>query len=1726
MRVQFYPEVMVQVIMCDFNLEWSHKTKDLSDVDIPDYLQRMRQRGFTNLTNAPLLCVRLLKQDETCHLCFLTIHHAVLDAWSIDMVLVEVQQVYHGLKLCTAPVPYGRYLEHTMKISPAQSQSFWETYLQGVEPTPDLPLPKSGTNPVESVTEQLNIPLKSMQAWCGKLDITVNSLVRGLCALLLGRYLGQDTREVTFGAMVTGCDGDIDGIDEIVGPTVNTLSFRIKLDRTHPIHAWLQNIHTQSGTLMDHGHVGLLDIEAWANQKPLFQSMLINTKSRSKGFDSTLDNTYNYLRWVVKGGYNQVNFPLTLGFSEQQDDDGLVVKITGKHGSAYYSSMMAYLNTVLETLVHETQPMDPLTVDSLMASVPPPEMQRIQTWSQGSHLITLGKTESQLDTIALESLNHSLTLTYRELINGSQLVAHLLTALDSPNRFFILLFQREPAFVLSMLGTLRTGKFAVPMNTSQASERLFGMCETLILQDDELVYSLGKVDACMLTPSMLQAVGDPSNYPNLRMVATIGEPLPHQHICVCDGYWNHEQRTQDVFVPNPLGSGLMYRTGDLGCWLPDGRVSCMGRKDSQVKLRGFRVELGEVESAVYSANSHIQHAVALVKQGQLVVYFTSTDQRLVSITELRESLSRSLPSFMVPDYVVPIAEIPHTSNGKVDRKQLTALALAKMDDSATHIQYDFSPTDKVMFTRLQNLVKEILQLPDDHHPIHPGSSFLKLGGDSITTIQLSGRSKRELGLNLNVQDICHHQGILGALIKYVGRSSVLSMVPVNISVDTTRYPCTPLQAGMILAITKDPAAYIMQVRFTVGIALDKARFQQAWFLVVKNNPTLRTRFEYDKPNEQWMQVAMEHIELEWQSFTDIETYLVQDCQRGFIVDGPFIRFGYHPYKHQCVLTMHHSITDGWSSGLAFEQVIDIYQRLTDGKAVPSGGADGYAQFAHYVTSQSIGTAREFWQHELEGMIEVSGHNVPVPNVDRIVGLCINTIPYRVTLEKHQTMESLIESVHQGNIRTHGYDCYPLSDVYKWSGFPANQAMFNTLLVVENLPFQSGGDLDLQLESVYNPTEYPLSVVVFPAQDQLEGIMNYHASKFTAIFVQQMLDDFVHTLRSILIDPSKSLVNLPARLSELDSLIQTPTDCQPRHARYFVEQQIQRTPGHVTLHDLSNGQEFTYRVSDKMSRYMAWLLLSAVESSCVNSDQVVGIVAKNSLGLVVAQLAIWKLGLAFVVIDPEYPVDRIQFIVSDTQCFAWIGYGCEPPCSVLSDLPWISLDSLSTSLLSTDPLLPLPRITIDPHDLAYVVYTSGSTGQPKGALVEHDNLANHINGYHLSTLNITRHTISPTLLASTFDAAIGETWTPLSFGAMVLLTHQKADFERAFRMATQVSTTPSLLSNFDPREFSRLRNVVMGGEPAELPLIRKWQQGGIPKVVNVYGPCETTVVSHFKIFSEDHLAKDISIGQPLPGCKSIILDSWMTLMPVGAIGELWIGGRGVARGYLHREELTRERFVDTPTWGRLYRTGDLARWLPNGDVEILGRVDNQVKVRGFRVELEKVERAILASVTGVSRASVAYDREKKILVGFVTPKDVNVDQVLDALQDRVPHYMIPNIIVPLGDFPLSHNDKTDREALLVLPQRSSVEQDTHVLTPMETKLVTVLADIFGINPATVSPHNDTFFTLGGNSISAMHFVSRCKNNGIRLELMDINRRTTISTLAKRACEETDKPIADI
>ncbi|KAJ1955044.1 hypothetical protein IWQ62_005617, partial [Dispira parvispora] len=905
----------------------------------------MRERGFVDLTSEPLLRVQLLQQNNTRHLCLITIHHAVLDAWSIDIVLGEVRRVYHGLPLTTKPVSYAEFLNHVAKVDPTQTQSFWKEYLHGMEPTPDLPIPKLDANPVESVTHRLSTPLRSISTWCGKLGITVNSLLRGLWALLLGRYLGQDTCEVTFAVMVTGRDGEIDGIDEMVGLTVNTVPFRVKLERADSMDTWLKAIHAQSGPLMDHGHVGLLDIETWTNQKSPFQSMLVNSKSRTKGFGIASDAVADKLQWVSKGGYNQGNFPLTVGFTEIPVDDDLEVKIVGNHGKTYFAGLITYLDFCLSTLVKATDTASDWTLGRMLDLIPSTELNRIAIWSQGTHasydgkprlvheLVTGNNEESKLADIALESLDSPLILTYGELISQSQLIAQYLLSLDYSGQFVFLFFRHSSAFLVAMLGTLMAGKTCVPMNVEHASERLVGMTQTLgeahpvvltsqdhrstaqelfgdtifcvdemtlsavtsksrvewkpphvnpsdiamvyftsgstgkpkavpqrhesivncilgtiellnlskdcrclqtfnigfdgsllmlfmplyvggtlVLPGDNMIQGLNRTDTCILTPSILQAAGDPKQYNGLRTVVVGGEPLSHAlakkwsqaydgqlkiingygptettveshievvhsrsnslisigrtlpnvqcyilddalrmvpigamgEICiggigVCNGYLHDERRSRNVFVSNPFDSGILYRTGDQGCWLPDGRVYCKGRKDNQVKLRGFRIELAEVESWCERLNFNIQQAVALVVNKQLVTYVSPQS---VDVDKVKESLSQALPYYMVPTHIIPLDDIPKTRNGKVDRRALAEYPLPRtLTSDITYMDNasEFGET----YRMVARLALQALQCAEDHPLPSPSTSFFAMGGDSISAVTFSSLCRKQ-----------------------------------------------------------------------------------------------------------------------------------------------------------------------------------------------------------------------------------------------------------------------------------------------------------------------------------------------------------------------------------------------------------------------------------------------------------------------------------------------------------------------------------------------------------------------------------------------------------------------------------------------------------------------------------------------------------------------------------------------------------------------------------------------------------------------------------------------------------------------------------------------------------------------------------------------------------------------------------------------------------------------
>ncbi|KAJ1984127.1 hypothetical protein H4R33_004493 [Dimargaris cristalligena] len=797
------------------------------------------------------------------------------------------------------------------------------------------------------------------------------------------------------------------------------------------------------------------------------------------------------------------------------------------------------------------------------------------------------------------------------------------------------------------------------------------------------------------------------------------------------------------------------------------------------------------------------------------------------------------------------------------------------------------------------------------------------------------------------------------------------------------YPCLPVQEGLLFATLQDPAAYMVQLGYTVKGQLNIGRFHWAWDQTAQEHSILRTRF----------------------------------------------------------LT---------ASGCNADKNLQV-------------------------------VAKDFNAHWL----------------------------IRMALGSNPSVRDTLQAVYSTSTRAHGFEHCRLTDIHRWSGLSHERLLFNTLLVLENYPENSENpDLPFQLEpdSFWDPTDFPLAVIAHTQGDKLQFRVAYRSLDFTSEFVNSFADHFVAALSTLLtVDAGNPITDtqiLPTseRAQLLENWATNPRHTPRALAHDLFEQQCERTPHLTAL--IHNGQQYTYAQLDMTANRLAHSL--ALKAPC-GSDRIVALIADNCPELIIGQLAIWKTGCAFVILAPDYPAERHQLILEDTHAIAVMGKA--PNLSTLNALG-LGVSTLPfniTALLADSPTGAYPSPAIDPSHLAAIIYTSGSTGIPKGVMHEHHALANHWQGM-ASITNITPGTITPTLVTPTFDVSLSEIWTTLSFGGTLLVT--QGEYEGALAQATRACCTPSLLSGFDPINFPNLRQVIITGEPANQGIVNKWADS--VDLINWYGPTEVACGSHWtRLYSTDSV---IPIGTPLPNATGIILDTHMNLVPVGAIGQLYLGGRGLARGYLNRPELTQDKFIHNPsTDERIYQSGDLARWLPNGQIECLGRIDNQVKLRGFRIELGEIESALERHPT-VNQACVVIQDENH-LIGYVVPPSSQMAAIMDSLRTQLPYYMVPSVLVELVELPLTRVGKVDRKAL---PRHiftaSSNNHEAVQVSPAEARLIGLVAETLRIDPSGIPPAA-TFFQVGGNSLSAIQLVSRCRRQNLHLALVDISRSNTIAYLAE-------------
>lgn len=579
---------------------------------------------------------------------------------------------------------------------------------------------------------------------------------------------------------------------------------------------------------------------------------------------------------------------------------------------------------------------------------------------------------------------------------------------------------------------------------------------------------------------------------------------------------------------------------------------------------------------------------------------------------------------------------------------------------------------------------------------------------------------------------------------------------------------------------------------------------------------------------------------------------------------------------------------------------------------------------------------------------------------------------------------------------------------------------------------------------------------------------------------------------------------------------------PELLQQFFERQAQARPDSVAL--VCAGERVTYGQLERDANQLArWL-----QGHGIGRGDCVALLLPRSLEVYVALLAILKAGAAYVPLDADYPAGRVEYILADSQARALV------TTNMLAGKAAAYRGLVAVLEQMRGELAPLPTHRLDlretgsrTDDLCYIIYTSGTTGRPKGVQIEHRSVC-HLVRAEADLFRVRPEDRVYQGFSLAFDASVEEIWLALFAGATLVagaqeIMHAGAALSGWLNAAgvTVLSCVPTLLAMMD-QDVPSLRLLILGGEVCPPDLVRRWWQPG-RRVVNTYGPTEATVIA---TFADCHPDRPVTIGRPLPGYTVCLLDEKLQPLPAGIAGELCIGGLGLARGYVGRPELTREKFITPPDNGplRLYRTGDLARFRPDGNLEFLGRIDTQVKIRGFRVELSEIE-TVLRESPQVAAAAVALREEvggTPRLIGYVVPRRgaaIDESELRARLRERLPAYMVPALIESLPALPVLASGKVDRQSLpaprgRVVANRAGTGTRPSVppRTALERRIGAVWERLFA--PLPVSVQADFFLDLGGHSLLAARMVSELRHTPPleRLSMLDVYRHPTIEALA--------------
>ena len=1238
---------------------------------------------------------------------------------------------------------------------------------------------------------------------------------------------------------------------------------------------------------------------------------------------------------------------------------------------------------------------------------------------------------------------------------------------------------------------------------------------------------------------------------------------------IARGYINNPEQTEKVFMT--LNGIPYYNTGDLCKKDEDGELYVLGRNDGQIKLRGLRIEPSEIETLIAKFENVLITKVLIKKVNNtdyLCAYFTASEE--INIDDLKQHLLDSLPEYMLPSFFIQMDAFPKTPNGKTDFKNLPD----------PHIDLDeFIPPSNDIEQGIFDIVCELL----DTNEFGVNTDLFKVGLTSLSVVQLVSAVYEKFNTQLMVTEVMKHKSI--------------DNIAKEISFDDEKsedlqefYPLTQNQLGVYFDCLKNPEklTYNLPKKIDFNSKIDAKKLKSAICQAIDNHPYLKTRIVM-KDGEVYQQrrdVDVENLI----EITDGEIDINEFVKPFNLEEDLLFRFRI-VNNSVLLIDFHHILVDGTSLNILFDEIAKIY----DGAEYEIEEIDGFEYSLNEVKieesslykesemfffnkikefdeatlmtpdlsgDEDIGVGLEeniyFDKNEIDescSKLSISQNNLFLaatafvlskfafnkdlliatitngrfnPNQQKTLAMMVKTLPLALNLNSELTVSEFFEYINKEWFDVLTHSSYPLTKISDSSGIVPEffyayhgkiisdieidgQTVKRESLDEDNLKFK------VNLNVVEHDGKYVVSV-------------KYNDQLYSNSLIKTFLNSF-----SVIINKFTSL-NPETQLKDI-SIVEKDMELSVDKLEYdeidehrlnkIFEKQVELNPDKVILY-ATDGQ-FTY---DELNKKANRIAHSLIKKGVGPEDRIMFVLKRDS-NVMATVFGILKAGAGFIPVDSEYPSDRIEHILTDSESkFIVVDDVIDEKGIDLSEYKDNLLD-INELLKETDTSNPNPDV--DANNMAYIIYTSGSTGLPKGVILEHGNIANFVypDSRNVCTYELVHNlekedykVLSTTTVA--FDVFQQELMGSLLNGVPLVFAND-TEYKDPIEMmdlihrsgANVYIATPSRLLQY--LEIEAMQETMYGfkayicaGEPFSQRLYELLSQNSTGKIFNMYGPTETTVYCNGTLLE----SSDISIGRELFNVHEFIMDADSNPLPPNVIGELFIAGKGVSREYLNRPEKNAESY-EVINGIRCYHSGDFAKVTEDGEFYVFGRMDNQIKLRGLRIEIGEIE-SIIAKYPKIKSVAVVV-REIKgndHLCAYFTVQDkyrdrnrdengysINIDDLKTVLGEKLVYYMVPTVYMELDELPQTLNGKTD---LRNLPDPVLITEYVAPENEIEAFFAKLFSEILGLDEVSVT---DNFFEIGGTSLLVTKITIEALNNGYELNYGDVFKNPTPRMLSE-------------